>query len=32
MARNLALEQRWRERIEEYRQSGMSVKAWCLRC
>ena len=30
MARDLALEQRWRERIEEYRQSGMSVKAWCL--
>lgn len=30
MARDLTLEQRWRDRIEECRQSGMSVKAWCL--
>ena len=30
MARDLALEQRWRDRIEECRQSGLSVKAWCL--
>ncbi|OLN28666.1 IS66 family insertion sequence element accessory protein TnpA [Desulfosporosinus metallidurans] len=29
MARDLALEQQWRDRIEEYRQSGLSVKAWC---
>ena len=31
MARDLALEQRWRGRIEECRQSGLSVKAWCLK-
>ena len=30
MARDLAQEQRWRERIEECRQSGLSVKEWCL--
>ncbi|WP_407306906.1 IS66 family insertion sequence element accessory protein TnpA [Desulfosporosinus sp. SB140] len=30
MARDLALEQRWRDRIKEYRQSGLSVKEWCL--
>ena len=30
MARDLALEQRWRVRIEECSQSGLSVKAWCL--
>lgn len=30
MGRDLALEQRWRNRIEECRQSGLSVKAWCL--
>jgi len=30
MARDLALEQRWRDRIEECSQSGLSVKAWCL--
>ncbi len=31
MARDLALEQRWRGRIEECHQSGLSVKAWCLK-
>jgi len=30
MARDLALEQRWRERIEECRQSRLSVQAWFL--
>jgi hypothetical protein len=30
MARDSALEQRWRDRIEECRQSGMSAQAWCL--
>ncbi|WP_291300119.1 IS66 family insertion sequence element accessory protein TnpA [Desulfosporosinus sp. BICA1-9] len=30
MTRNLALEQSWRVRIEECRQSGLSVKKWCL--
>jgi len=30
MARDLAQEQRWRERIEECHQSGLSVKEWCL--
>ncbi|WP_427854456.1 IS66 family insertion sequence element accessory protein TnpA [Desulfosporosinus metallidurans] len=30
MARDLALEQSWRDRIEECRQSGLSIQAWCL--
>ena len=30
MVRDLELEQNWRARIEECRQSGLSVKAWCL--
>lgn len=30
MARDLALEQRWRDRIKECRQSGLSIQAWCL--
>jgi len=30
MARDLALEQSWRDRIEECRLSGLSVKEWCL--
>lgn len=30
MARDLVLEQRWRERIKERRQSGLTVKGWCL--
>jgi len=30
MVRDLDLEQHWRDRIEECRQSGLSVKAWCL--
>jgi len=30
MARDLALEKCWRERIKECRQSGLTVKAWCL--
>lgn len=30
MAKDLALEKCWRERIKECRQSGLSVKAWCL--
>ena len=30
MARDSALEQRWRDRIEECRQSGMSAQAWYL--
>ena len=30
MARDLTLEQLWRDRIEECRQSGLSVKQWCL--
>lgn len=29
MARNLDLEQCWRDRIEECRQSGLSIQAWC---
>lgn len=29
MARDLALEKCWRDRIKECRQSGLSVKAWC---
>lgn len=30
MARDLVLEQRWRERIKERRQSGLTVKVWCF--
>lgn len=30
MARDLVLEQRWRERIKERCQSGLTVKVWCL--
>jgi len=30
MVRDLDLEQHWRARIEACRQSGLSVKAWCL--
>ena len=30
MARNLALEQLWRDRIQECHQSGLSVKSQCL--
>ena len=29
MARDLALEKCWRDRITKCRQSGLSVKAWC---
>jgi len=29
MARDLAREQCWRDRIEECRQSGLSVQSWC---
>jgi len=29
MTRDLALEQSWRVRIEECRQSGLSAKKWC---
>ncbi|MCO5385917.1 MAG: hypothetical protein NHB14_09285 [Desulfosporosinus sp.] len=30
MARDLAQEQCWRNRIEEYSQSGLSIQAWCV--
>lgn len=30
MARDLALESCWRDRIQECRQSELSIKAWCL--
>jgi len=30
MTRDLAVEQRWRGRIEECRQSGQSIQAWCM--
>ncbi|WP_407306676.1 IS66 family insertion sequence element accessory protein TnpA [Desulfosporosinus sp. SB140] len=30
MARDLAQEQCWRDRIEECCQSGLSVQAWCV--
>lgn len=30
MARDLGLEQRWRERIKEHNQSGLNIQAWCL--
>lgn len=31
MAKDIALEHKWRERFEEYKQSGLSIKAWCLK-
>ncbi|MDD4592161.1 MAG: hypothetical protein PHG06_17315 [Parabacteroides sp.] len=31
MARNLALEKKWEVRFEEYKQSGLSIKAWCAK-
>ena len=30
MARDLAQQQLWRDRIEECCQSGLSIQAWCL--
>ena len=30
MVRDLAQEQRWRDRIEECSQSGLSIRAWCV--
>jgi hypothetical protein len=30
MPRDLALEESWRDRIEECRRSGLSIKVWCL--
>lgn len=30
MARDLALEQLWQDRIKECRQSGLSIQTWCL--
>jgi hypothetical protein len=30
MARDLAQEQRWRDRIEECCQSGLSIQSWCV--
>ncbi|EHQ91974.1 IS66 family insertion sequence element accessory protein TnpA [Desulfosporosinus youngiae] len=30
MARDLAQEQLWRDRIEECGQSGLSIQAWCV--
>lgn len=31
MVRNLALEKKWKERFEEYKKSGLSIKAWCAK-
>lgn len=31
MVRDLSLEKVWRIRFEEYKKSGLSVKAWCAR-
>jgi hypothetical protein len=31
MAKDIALEYKWKERFEEYKQSGLSIKAWCLK-
>ena len=30
MTRDLALEKVWKERFEEHKKSGMSIKAWCI--
>ncbi len=29
MAKNAALENKWKKRVEEYRQSGLSIRDWC---
>lgn len=29
MVKDLALEKKWEVRFEEYKQSGLSIKAWC---
>ena len=29
MAKDAALEYRWKQRVEEYRQSGLSIRDWC---
>lgn len=31
MAKDIALEHKWKERFEEYKKSGLSIKAWCLK-
>jgi hypothetical protein len=31
MVRNLALEKEWKIRFEEYKKSGLSIKAWCTK-
>lgn len=29
MAKDAALEHKWKKRVEEYRQSGLSIRDWC---
>ena len=29
MAKDLALELKWKQRVEEYRQSSLSIRNWC---
>ena len=29
MAKDAALEDKWKQRVEEYRQSGLSIRDWC---
>jgi hypothetical protein len=29
MAKDVALELKWKQRVEEYRQSGLSIRDWC---
>ncbi len=29
MAKDAALENKWKQRVEEYRQSGLSIRDWC---
>ncbi|HEX2925828.1 MAG TPA: hypothetical protein VHP38_06170 [Ruminiclostridium sp.] len=31
MGKDITLEHKWKERFEEYKQSGLSIKAWCLK-
>lgn len=31
MGKDITLEHKWKEMFEEYKQSGLSIKAWCLK-
>lgn len=31
MAKDIALEHKWKQRVGEYRQSGLSIRDWCFK-